>query len=107
MKNQERYSTVPHIELIKENGNITIPSIFMFGKDTTGLFLFVSSCRDMNCTLHFENEGLHFNPKEFDSDMNVKLTCYMGIMAHPEYAENYIKYLFHKGNMTWDKVKGE
>ena len=102
MKNQERYSTVPHIELIKENGDITIPSIFMFGKDAGGLFLFISCCRDMNCTLHFKNEELHFNPKEHDSDMNIKLTSYMGIMARPEYAENYIRYLIHKDEMSWE-----
>lgn len=106
MKNQERYSTVPHIDLIVKNGNLTIPSIFMFGNDTAGLFLFIDCCREMNCTLHFKNEGLHFNPTEHDSNMNMKLSCYMGIMARPEFAENYIRYLFHKDEMTWDKVKG-
>ena len=108
MKNQERYSTVPHINLIVKNGSITIPSIFMFGKDTGGLFLFVSCCREMNCVLHFENEGLTFKPTEYDSNMNVKLTSYMGIMGNPEFAENYMRYLFHKDDMTWDNVtKGE
>ena len=107
MKNQERYSTAPHIDLIVENGSITIPSIFMFGKDTGGLFLFISACREMNCTLHFKNEELHFNPKEYDSVTNAKLTTYMGMMSTPEFAENYIRYLFHKDDMTWDKVKGD
>lgn len=107
MKNQERYSTVPHIDLIVKNGSLTIPSIFMFGKDTGGLFLFIDCCREMNCTLHFTNEDLHFNPTEYNSDTNVKLSCYMGIMARPKFAEDYIKYLFHKDDMTWDKVEKE
>lgn len=106
MKDQERYSTVPHIDLIVKDGNITIPSIFMFGKDTGGLFLFISCCREMNCTLHFENEDLHFNPTEHDSDTNVRLSCYMGIMARPKLAMDYIRYLSEMNDMTWDKVKG-
>ena len=107
MKNQERYENTPHFDLIVKNGSITIPSIFMFGKDTGGLFLFVSACRELNCTLRFENEDLTFDPKEFDSVANMKLTTYMGIMARPQFVENYIKYLFHKDEMSWDKVKKE
>ncbi len=105
MKNQERYSTVPHIDLIEKDGDITIPSIFMFGKDTGGLFLFIDCCREMNCTLHFKNEGLHFNPTEYDSDTNMRLTCYMGIMARPKLAEDYIRYLVHQNEMVWENVK--
>ena len=104
MKNQERYRTVPHVDLIVKDGDITIPSIFTFGKDTSGLFLFISCCRDMNCTLHFKNENLHFNPTEYDSGTNMKLSCYMGIMAQPKFAEDYIKYLFNKDDMSWDKI---
>ena len=107
MKNQERYENTPHFDLIVKNGRITIPSIFMFGKDTSGLFLFVSACRELNCTLCFENEGLTFNPTEHDSIMNMKLSCYIGIMSKPEFVENYIKYLLHKDDMTWDSVKKE
>ena len=103
MKNQERYETTPHIDLIVKNGSVTIPSIFMFGKDTGGLFLFITACRELNCTLHFENESLTFDPKEYDSAMNVKLTSYMGIMARPEFAENYMRYLFHKDEMKFIK----
>ena len=104
MKNQERYKTTPHVDLIVKDGDITIPSIFMFGKDTGGLFLFINCCREMNCTLHFKNEDLHFDPTEYDSVTNAKLSCYMGIMASPKFVENYIEYLFHKEEMTWDNV---
>ena len=85
MKKHERYETVPHIELIKENGHITIPYLFMFGKDTAGLFLFITCCREMNCTLTFENEGLTFSPTEYDSDTNMKLSCYIGVMGNPKF----------------------
>ena len=104
MKKHE-YSTVPHSDLIVENGNITIPSLFMFGKDTSGLFLFITSCREKNCTLTFENEGLTFNPTEYDSDTNMILSCYLGIMARPKLAFNYMRYLSELNEMTWDNVK--
>lgn len=105
MKIHERYNTVPHIDLIIENGSITLPSIFMFEKDATGLFLFINCCRENNCVVTFENENLTIDPKGRVSNTNMVLQGYMNIISNPKFAEDYIKYLFHKDDMTWDKVK--
>ena len=107
MKNHERYSTVPHIDLIVEDGSITIPSIFMFGKDATGLFLFINCCRENNCIVTFENESLTIDPKEEVRNTNMVLQGYMSILSMPKIAEDYIKYLFHSKEMSWDDVKKE
>ena len=106
MKNQDKYRNVPHGELIVENGSITIPSIFMF-ETISQVQSFLHSCKMLNCSVTFENEGLTASPDNYESTMVYYLAGYGGIMARPKFAEDYIKYLFHKDNMTWDKVKGD
>lgn len=105
MKNQDKYRNVPHGELIVENGIITIPSIFMF-ETITQVQSFLHSCKMLNCTVNFKNEGLTATP-----DNEVKTVYYLagygGIMAHPKFAEDYIQYLFHKNDMTWENVRRE
>lgn len=104
MKNQDKYKNIPHGELIVENGSITIPSIFMF-ETISQVQSFLHSCKVLNCSVTFENEGLTASPDNYESTMSYYLVGYGGIMARPKFAEDYIKYLFHKDNMTWDKVK--
>lgn len=105
MKNQDKYRNVPHGELIVENGSITIPSIFMF-ETISQVQSFLHSCKVLNCTVCFENESMTATPDN-ESTMVYYLAGYGGIMARPKFAEDYMKYLFHKDNMTWDKVKKE
>ena len=102
MKNQDKYKNVPHGELIKENGNITIPSIFMF-TNSTDLHNFLHSCKMMNCTVYFENECMTIAPGDHDGHMSARLGTYGMIMNFPKAAEDYIKYLFHRDDMEWDK----
>ena len=104
MKNQDKYRNVPHGELIVENGVITIPSIFMF-ETITQVQSFLHSCKMLNCTVNFENEGMAVEPTNLESFLSYYLMGYGAIMARPKFAEEYMKYLFHKENMSWDKVK--
>lgn len=103
MKNQEKYRNVPHGELIVENEIITIPSIFMF-ETITQVQSFLHSCKMLNCTVNFENENVTVTPTNLESFLSYYLMGYGGIMAHPKFAEDYMKYLFHKDDMNWDKV---
>ena len=104
MKTQDKYRNVPHGELIVENGIITIPSIFMF-ETITQVQSFLHSCKMLNCKVNFKNEGMTATPDNYESMVSYYLIGYGGIMAHPKFAEDYIKYLFYKNEMTWDNVK--
>lgn len=104
MKNQDKYRNVPHGELIVENGSITIPSIFMF-ETITQVQSFIHSCKMLNCIVRFENEDMTVTPADVDTFVCYYLAGYGGIMARPKFAEDYIKYLFHKDDMMWDNVK--
>ena len=102
MRNQDKYKNIPHGDLIVENGHITIPSIFMF-ETITQVQSFLRSCKLLNCTVSFENEGLTATPDN-ESTMVYYLTGYAGIMARPKFAEDYIKYLFNKDKMSWENA---
>lgn len=39
--------------------------------------------------------------------MSAKIVGYGAIISNPKFAEDYIKYLFHKDDMTWKNVKKE
>ena len=106
MKNQDKYKNIPHGELIVENGSITIPSIFMF-ETISQVQSFLHSCKMLNCSVIFENEGLTASPDNYESTMVYYLAGYGGIMARPKFAEDYIKYLFRKDDMKWDKVRND
>lgn len=103
MKNQERYSTVSHLDLIVQDGCITIPSIFMFS-DPTELLLYLDYCRNKNCVVYFENEDMRVEPN-YNKDTNIKLTVYSGIINQPKFAFDYVKFLRDRNDMTWDKAK--
>ena len=105
MKIQDKYKNIPHGELIVENGSITIPSIFMFDS-ITEMKNFVHSCRMLKCTVHFENEDMTVTPND-DGVIDTRLTSYGCVINFPKSAEDYIKYLFRKDDMTWDNVKGD
>ena len=64
---------------------------------------FVHSCKMLKCTVYFENENLTIAPVD-DGITEMRLASYGCVMNFPKSAEDYIKYLFHKDNMTWDKV---
>lgn len=100
MKNQDKYRNVPHGELIVENGNITIPSIFMF-TTSTEMQSFLHSCKMLNCTVYFENESMKVAPGEHDGHLSARLGTYGFVINFPKAAEDYIKYLCHKDDMIW------
>ena len=105
MTNEERYSQVPHYEIIKENGNVHIPSIFMFKNGCTELFSFLAACRDMNCTVFFDNEELQVNPEEDQTVQSVVLSLYAHIAEQPKIANDYMRYLNNFVKMGWENVK--
>ena len=103
MKNQDKFRNIPHGELIVENGSITIPSIFMFST-ITEMQNFLHSCKALNCTVNFKNEGLLINPGDHDGILSARLAGYGAIIVNPKLAHDYIRYLFDTNGMTWDKV---
>ena len=103
MKTQEKYKNIPHGELIKENGSITIPSIFMFNS-IIEMKDFVHSCRMLKCTVYFKNEDMTVTPVD-DGIIDTRLTSYGCVINFPKAAEDYIKYLFRKDDVTWDKAE--
>ena len=103
MKNQERYSTVPHRELVVKDGRITIPSIYMLS-DPTELKSLLDYCREMNCVVFFENEEFTVVPN-YDSNTNLTIMGYACIISKPKFAFDYVKFLKDRNDMTWDKVK--
>ena len=105
MKTQDKYRSIPHGELIVENGCIVVPSIFMF-ETITQMQNFIHSCKMLNCIVRFENEGMIITPTD-NGVMDAKLASYGMVINCPKAAENYIKYLFHKDNMMWDNVEKE
>ena len=103
MKNQDKYRSVPHGELIIENGSITIPSIFMFSS-AIEMQDFVHSCKMLNCTVYFVNERITIIPED-NGNMSARLAGYGAIIAKPEIAREYMTYLFYKDEMSWDDVE--
>ena len=99
MKNQDKYKNIPHGELIVENGNITIPTIFIFATSTE-MQNFLHSCKMLNCTVYFENECMKVAPGEHEGIMSARLCVYGMVINFPKAVEDYVKYLFHKDNMS-------
>lgn len=105
MHNQCCFDNVPHFDVIKENGKIIIPSIFMFKGGCQELFPFLLACREMKCVVEFENEQIIVDySNENKTVQDFVLSIYAHIAEYPKIAEDYIRYLRNIDKMNW--VKG-
>ena len=76
MKHRVNINELPHGDIIIPNGEITIPSIFMFnGADD--LYPFLYGCEKSNCKVHFENEGVDVLPNEDSATRSLRLLGYV------------------------------
>ena len=103
MTKHDRFKDVPHFTLIKENGTITIPSVFMFKEGCKELFPFLAACSEHNCTVYFENEDITVEPKS-ELMNQVVLTTYMSLVEVPKIANDYLSYLSNIDSMSWEVV---
>ena len=98
---EEIAQNIPHFDIIEKDGQIRIPSIFMFDK-MQDLFTFLHGCEQMNCTVVFDNEDIEVKP-ESDPYKSLLLAIYSHIAEHPKIVSDYVRYLANKDKMTWNK----
>jgi hypothetical protein len=100
MKSNIKISELPHGDIIVPNGDITIPSIFMFnGADD--LYPFLYGCEKSNCKVRFENENIDILPDENSTDKTFRLLCYVTVMNCRKVGNDYIRYLSNLDKMQW------
>ncbi len=90
------YKDVPHGELIKENETVTLFSVFDFAGGAEELFPFLYGCKQLNCTVVFENEGVTVRPDGDDGAQNLLLSFYAAVAKEPKIVKDYINYLTGK-----------
>lgn len=100
MKSSIKINELPHGDIIIPNGEITIPSIFMFnGADD--LYSFLYGCEKSNCKVRFENEGIDVLPNEDSVTKSLRLLGYVTVMSCREIGNDYIRYLANLDKMNW------
>lgn len=100
LKDNIKINELPHGNIIVPNGEIIIPSIFMFnGADD--LYPFLYGCKKSNCKVSFENEGIDVLPDDDSTDTMLKLLCYITIMNCRKVGDDYIRYLANLDKMKW------
>lgn len=100
MKHNININELPHGNIIIPNGEITVPSIFMF-EGTDDLYPFLYGCTKSNCKVHFENEDIDVLPNEDSTYKALRLLCYTTVMACRKVGDDYIKYLANLDKMKW------
>ena len=95
-----------HLELIKKNGTVRIPSIFML-ENFEKISIFLGRAEEAECTVIFENEDIKVVPHETPTEVRAKLHIYSNLIGNREIANAYFRYLGNLAEMTWDNVKGE
>ena len=96
----ERFKNVPHFDLIIKNGEIKIPSIFMFD-NCEDLYSFLYACRKYNCIVCFENEDIKVEPDQ-DISNDIRVFAYTTVMSCREIGDAYIRYLGNIAKMKWE-----
>lgn len=104
MERHNRFKDIPHFNLIRENGTITIPSVFMFKGGCQELFSFLAACAEYNCTVFFNNEDIEVSPS-YDTAIQLKLITYMSIVESPKIANDYMRFLNNFDSMRWEGVR--
>ena len=104
---EELYKDVPHYELIQKDGEVCIPSIFMFTGRQPEYYSFLHVCDAFNCTVHLQNEGITITPGDDDMRRKLKEMLYFQMATCPEMVEQYLRFLLNRDKMTWEAVKGQ
>ena len=95
-----------HLELIKKNGTVRIPSIFMF-ENFEDITIFLCRAAEAGCTVIFVNEDIEVLPHGTPTEVRVKLHIYSNIIGNREIANAYFRYLGNLEEMSWDNVRSE
>ena len=95
---------VPHDEVIKKDGTVVIPSIFMFEGGAKECYPFLKKCEDNNCTVRFKNEDLTIYPDGQDTVVSMKLIIYLAIAERRAFGNDFIRYLGNMDKMSWEAV---
>ena len=94
------YKDFPHVDLIRENETITIPSIFMFNSNDE-FYPFLAACKDFNCTVFFENEQLTI-PPDGGFEKTIEIFAYTTVMNCRKIGDDYVRYLGNLARMQWE-----
>lgn len=103
----EQYKEIPHSEFIEKDGEIVIPSIFMFSRGQADYFPFMQACRKLNCTVYFANENFTVSPTDESTETRVREMIYFQMAQLPDLVEQYLSFLLHSKDMKWEDVKGQ
>ena len=88
---------INNLNIVKD-GYLSIGSIFEIGS-SMAITELVVKCRNVGCTLRFENEDLTIDSSYSDNDaMRVKVMLYTLLAGHPEAALDYIRYCVNAVN---------
>jgi hypothetical protein len=93
-----------HLELIVKDGEVRIPSIFMFD-NSRELEQFLESAKKMDCSVVFENENIEVLPNKDDGIVCAIIAIYKPIIDNHEIGNAYLRYLGNIDKMSWDKVQ--
>lgn len=95
MKKKMELLDVPHKELIRENETITLFSIFDFKGGAEELFPFLLGCKNANCDVVFENEGItvYADREKNDIAQDLMLSLYALIAKEPKVVTDYMNYM--------------
>ena len=92
---------IPHKELIVENSEIHIPSIFMFDEGIDKLYAFLYACEKANCTVIFDNESVVIDENSPYNFNDLRLVIYASIAQSHKFGDDYIKYRENTDKMIW------
>lgn len=95
----EKLRHIPHVTVIKENGETIIPSIFMF-KDIGRVMEFLYAAKKMNSTVIFENENLTVCPNDVINEEEI--IGYGMIMNNHKSVGDYLCYMVNIEKMKWE-----
>ena len=103
MPKHKEHEELAHFDLIRKNETVTIESVFMFN-DSLELYSFLKMCKDYNCTIFFENEGISI-PPNVDEVTRFKLFCYNVVLNCREIGDAYVRYMGKLAQARW--IQGE
>lgn len=87
------FRNVPHWESIVDNGEIKIASIFQFKGGCEELFPFLLECKEHECSVEFENEGIVVDKNGESNIGDVGLSIYATLANDPKICVDYIQFL--------------
>lgn len=82
--------------IIVENGNITIESIFLMSDGYPQISAFLQTCQSQNCTVHFRNEDITITPGDLGkANVRAILSTYGMLIVYPKAARDFVNFAFN------------